>query len=94
MKVWEEFLKLEGWRSGYVSVDRALRHYARKVRSEKTRENFCTTLMLFCKYSGLDPDALVALDPSEASRLCQDYTDSLRDKGYSVRTINVAQAYL
>jgi integrase len=94
MKVWEEFLKVDGWKSGYSSVDRVLRHYARKVRSEKTRENFCVTLMLFCKYCGLDPESLVALSPEEASRLCQDFTDYLRDKGYSVRYVNVSQAYL
>lgn len=94
MKVWEEFLRLEGWSSAYGSVDRALRHYARKVRSERTRENFCVTLMLFCRYCGLDPDALVGLSSNEASRLCQSYTDHLRDKGCSVRYANVSQAYL
>jgi integrase len=94
MRVWEEFLKVDGWRSGYSSVDRVLRHYARKVRSEKTKENFCLTLMHFCKFCGLDPESLVALPPEEASRFCQDFTDYLRDKGYSVRYVNVSQAYL
>jgi len=94
MRVWEEFLKVKGWNSEYASVDKALRHYARKVRSERTRENFCITLMQFCKYCGLDPDALVALAPKNASKLCQDFTDSLRDKGCSIRYVNVCQAYL
>ena len=94
MKVWEEFLKVDGWKSDYNSVDRVLRHYARKVRSEKTRENFCSALMLFSKYCGLDPEALVALGREEASRLCQDFTDYLRDKDYSIRYVNVSQAYL
>jgi integrase len=94
MKIWEKLLKVEGWRSDYGSVDKALRHYARKVKSEKTRENFCTALMLFCKYHSLDPDALVALSPEEASKICQDFTDYLRDKSYSVRYVNVSQAYL
>ena len=91
---WEEFLKVEGWKSGYNSVDRALRHYARRVRSEKTRANFCGTLMRFCQYSGMGPDGLVELDVDEASRLCQGFTDHLRDKSYSVRYVNVSQAYL
>jgi site-specific recombinase XerD len=94
MKVWEEFLKLDDWHSGYSSVDRALRHYARKIRSEKTRENFCVAVMLFCKYCGLDPDTVVSISPGEASKHCQEFTDSLRDKNYSIRYINVNQAYL
>jgi len=94
MKVWEEFLKIKGWSSGYGSVDSALRHYARKVRSEKTRENFCIALMQFCKYCGLDPESVAALDPKEASRLCQNFTDEMRSKGYSIRYVNVSQAYL
>jgi integrase len=94
MKVWEEFLKLEEWHSSYSSVDTTLRHYARKGRSEGTRENVCVTLMQFCKHCGLDPDALVALEPKEASRLCQDFTDGLKERGCSIRYVNVSQAYL
>jgi integrase len=94
MKVWEEFLKMEGWNSRYESANNALRHYARKIRSERTRENFCGTLMLFCKHSGLDPDALVALTPANASRICQDFTDHLREKEFSIKYVNVSQAYL
>lgn len=94
MRVWEEFLRVDGWRSAYACVDRVLRHYARKVASEKTRENFGIVLMQFCRFCGLGPDALVALSPEEASKLCQDFTDSLLEKGYSVRYLNVCQAYL
>ncbi|HUT16928.1 MAG TPA: hypothetical protein VMW84_01365, partial [Acidobacteriota bacterium] len=94
MTVWEEFLKIKGWTSKYESVDRALRHYSRKVKSQKTKENFCTTLTQFCKYSNLSPDALATLTPKNASRRCQDFTDNLREKDYSIRYINVSQAYL
>jgi integrase len=94
MNVWEQFLRVEGWRSTYASVDRALRHYARKVASEKTKENFCVVLMQFCRFCGLNPEELVALSPEKASELCQAYTDSLREKGYSIRYLNVCQAYL
>ena len=94
MNVWEEFLRVEGWRSAFSSVDRALRHYARKVASEKTKENFCIILMQFCRFCGLSPDELVALSPKKASELCQTFTDSMREKGYSVRYLNVCQAYL
>jgi integrase len=94
MKKWENLLKVNGWRSDITSVDNVLRHYSRKVRSEKTRENVCVTLTSFCKFSTLNPDALVQLTPEEASRRCQDFTDHLRDKGYSIRYVNVSQAYL
>jgi integrase len=94
MTVWEDFLKIEGWKSSYDSVNKALRHYSRKVRSEKTRENFGITLMLFCKHSSLDPDAIVASGPAEVSKICQDFTDHLREKGYSIIYVNVSQAYL
>jgi integrase len=94
MRVWEEFLKLNGWRSHFVSVDKVLRHYARRVKSERTRENFCSTLMLFCKHCKMDPDTLVSLPSEEVSKLCQDFTDSLGDRGFSVRYVNVCQAFL
>ena len=87
-------MKVDGWNSEYASVNRALRHYSRKIRSEKTRENFCGTLMLFCKHSGLNPDSLVALTSTDASRICQDFTDYLRERNYSIRYVNVSQAYL
>ena len=94
MKVWEEFLKVEGWSSQYPSVDVALKHYLRKTGSEKTRENFCIALRLFCLDAHTDPDGLVALAPSEAGRLCQAFTDKMLARGDSVRYLNVTQAYL
>jgi integrase len=94
MRVWEEFLKVDGWKSQFASVDKVLRHYARRVKSERTKENFCGTLMLFCKHCKTDPDALVALSNQEVSKYSQDFTDSLRDRGFSVRYVNVCQAFL
>jgi len=94
MKIWEQFLKLDGWHSEYPSVERVLRHYARRVKSEKTRANFSMILMNFCKFAEKNPDDLVRLSVKEASRLCQAYTDSLKDKNYSIRYVNGCQAYL
>jgi len=42
----------------------------------------------------LNPEGLVALSPEQASQLCQGFTDDMRDRGYSIRYINVTQAYL
>lgn len=94
MRNWEIFLKVDGWHSEYSSVDKTLRHYARRIKSEKTREIFCGTLMQFCKYCGMGPEELVNLSVEEASKLCQGYTNSLMDKDSSIRYVNSCQAYL
>ncbi len=94
MKAWERFLKVDGWSSGYPSVDRTLKHYTRRTRSESTKMNFCKALTDLCIHSGLEPEALVKLHVSEASRRVQDYVDSLADKGLSLRYVNNSMAYL
>jgi site-specific recombinase XerD len=94
LRGWERFLKVSGWKSEYESVGRFLRHYGRKVRSERTRENVGLTLKGLCEFAGKNPDELVRLSPKEASRLVQDYVDSLADKGYSIRYVNVCLAFL
>ncbi|MEM2936869.1 MAG: tyrosine-type recombinase/integrase, partial [Candidatus Bathyarchaeia archaeon] len=91
---WEDFLKVNGWRSSYGSVDRFLSHYKRKVRSEKTRENACLTLKGLCEFAGMGPEELVALGAGEVSSLVQKFIDSLADRGYSIRYVNVSLAYL
>jgi hypothetical protein len=94
LRGWERFLKVSGWKSEYESVGRFLRHYGRKVRSERTRENVGLTLKGLCEFAGKNPDELVRLSLKEASRLVQDYVDSLADKGYSIRYVNVCLAFL
>ncbi|NIN51783.1 MAG: tyrosine-type recombinase/integrase [Nitrososphaeria archaeon] len=94
MRAWEDYLRVGGWRSGYSSVDRILRHYSRKVASEHTRRNVCETLKGFCEFVERDPDKVVALTSREASQLVQGFVDSLADKSYSVRYVNVSLAYL
>ena len=95
MTLAEKFFGVDGWRSSFESVDRVLRHYGRKVRSEHTRMNFLGTLTGFCKYVGYDdPNDLVKLSPQEASRLVQDFIDSLRERDLSIRYVNVSLAYL
>ncbi len=94
MRCWEQFLKLKGWRSEYTSVDKALHHYTKRIKSEKTRANFSSILMQFCKFANKNPEGLVDLTVEEASRLCQNFTDSLQNKNYSTCYVNVTQAYL
>lgn len=91
----EKFLGVDGWKSSFESVDKVLRHYGRKVRSEHTRMNFLGALARFCEYVGYDdPDDLVKLSPQEVSRLVQGFIDSLRERGLSIRYVNVSLAYL
>ena len=87
-------MKVDGWTSGYPSVSKALRHYARRIKSERTRETFCSALIRLCKYCGLNPDELVSLSVEDASKTCQDFLDSLRDGDFSIRYINTTLAYL
>ncbi|MEM2897266.1 MAG: site-specific integrase [Candidatus Bathyarchaeia archaeon] len=88
------FLKVSGWNSEYRSVDRVLRHYERRVKSEHTKTNLCQCLMAFCNFAGKDPDEVLRLSGKEASRLVQNFIDSLAKRGSSVRSVNVALAYL
>jgi len=94
MSGWEEFLRVKGWESEHESVNRLLRHYKRKVRSEHTKANACQALKGLSEFAGMGPDELVRLDVKEASRFVQEFVDSLKDKGYSIRYVNVSLAYL
>lgn len=94
MKSWETFLKITGWKSQYTSVDKLLKHYTRKVKSQKTKENVCLALKGLSEYVGNTPDELVSLTQKEASEIVQNYVDSLAQKDYSVRYVNVCLAYL
>lgn len=94
VKAWESFLKVRGWESDYKSVSNYLRYFMRKVGSERTKDQACYTLMAFCRFAGMSPEELVGLSKRNASKLVQSYIDSLADKGYSIRTVNVALAYL
>lgn len=96
-KIWEGdagLLRVMGWSSEYPSVQRILRYYSRKTKSESTRNVVCDTVNRFMVHSSLDPVSVLELSPGDASLLVQDYIDSLNDKGQSIRTLNVSLAYL
>jgi integrase len=90
----EAFFKVSGWSSEYKSLDKVLRHYKRRLGSEKTKENLLNFLKGLCVFSGRNPDELATLSVSEASEVVQAYLDSLADKDRSIRYINVATAYI
>ena len=94
MVAWAGYLKVDGWHSEYESVERFLRHYSRKTRSESTRRGACDMLHRFLLYSGLDPGNVIELSPEEASEKVQGFIDSMSDRGLSIRTMNTSLAYL
>jgi len=51
-------------------------------------------LKALCRFAGKGPDDLVKLTPKAASTLVQDYVDSLAEKDYSIRYVNVCLAFL
>jgi integrase len=94
VRSWESFLKVSGWTSSFESINKALRHYGRRVRSEKTRLNLLSFLYALCSFSNKNPDELVKLSVEEASEIVQSFVDNLANKGRSVRYVNVALAYI
>jgi integrase len=91
----ESFLRVDGWRSGFESVDKLLKHYGRKVRSEHTRLNVVGIVARLCRFVGVEnPDDLVKLDHKEVSQIVQNFVDSLRERDLSIRYVNVSLAYL
>jgi integrase len=71
-----------------------LRYYKRKSQSEGTKANVCQILKSFSIFAKKNPDELVGLGVEEASRLVQDYVDSLADKSFSIRYVNASLAFL
>ncbi|MGI0078178.1 MAG: hypothetical protein ACRECH_00960 [Nitrososphaerales archaeon] len=53
-RLFETHLKIDGdgWTSGYASVQKMLGHYARKTKSESTRENVLSILDAFLTFAG------------------------------------------
>ena len=94
MRNWEKSLKIDGWRSSYPSVDKCLKYYERKVKSEGTRSNCGGILSAFCKYCNKKPDDLVQMSSKEVSSRVQDYVDFLAEKDRSIRYVNMCLGYL
>jgi site-specific recombinase XerD len=91
------FLKVDGWRSEYGSVDLLLRHLSRKCGSEASRRAYLTRLYSFCIYEKkdkppifekLNPDELVKLPKSVIESRIQAYVDQFNDGNHSVRYLN------
>jgi len=82
------FLRVDGWRSDYVSVNLLLRHLSRKCKSEASRRAYLNRLYSLCIYGKADPDKLVRLPKGVIEGLVQDYADQFNDGNHSVRYLN------
>jgi len=84
------FLKVDGWKSGYTSVDLLLRHLSRKCKSEASRKAYLNRLHSFCIYAKANPEELVRLPKRANEKLVQNYADGYDDGNHSIRSINNA----
>jgi len=75
---WEILLKVEGWKSGYTSVDRLLRHLIRKTKSEGSRATYLKTLSQFVRFTDLSPEQLVVLEKEQIEENVQAFCDLAR----------------
>ncbi|MDA4131837.1 MAG: site-specific integrase [Thaumarchaeota archaeon] len=85
-------MRIDGWKSGYASVDNVLRHLQRKsggygTPSYASVEWYAPILNAFCNYVGKDPDQLVSLPKEEIEELIHSYLDAGLLKGLSKTTI-------
>lgn len=88
--LWEEYLKISGWESGYSSVNNLLRHLRyRKTGSERSRETYCSSVHSFCIFTDKFPDELVVLEKEDIEKLIEDYCyHNMERRWKSPRTAN------
>jgi integrase len=95
VRIFESDLKVDGWNSQYITVQRFLEHYARKTKSESTRENILSGLDAFLKFCGeLNPDLYVKNTKSKVEKQFQAFLDDMKKKDRSIRYINMNHAFL
>ncbi|MGA2681876.1 MAG: tyrosine-type recombinase/integrase [Candidatus Bathyarchaeia archaeon] len=83
-----EYLKVDGWKSNYESVNLMLRHLSRKCGSEASRQGYLRCVYAFCTYTELDPDKLVKLPKKVIEGRMQDFIDQFNNGNRSLRYIN------
>jgi len=92
VKAYETFLKAEGWKSEYRSVQKLLNHLARRIKSEGSRDSYLSWLYRFCRSAGKSPDEVLAMGPSWIRENMQDFVDGAGTT--TAQTGNLARATL
>lgn len=65
----------DGWSSRYASVNKLLRHLARKTRSESSRHQYCWPVYKLYIKTGKNPDELVRMSRERLEKIVQDFVD-------------------
>ncbi len=91
--------KVEGWNSEYFSVQNVLKHLQRKAMgygapSYSSVGLYVAILAQFCRFSGKNPDDLVALPKEEIEELVHSYLDGSLAKGLSRKTVKTRRSFL
>src|SRR2546422_1075255 len=91
--------KVEGWNSEYFSVQNVLKHLQRKAMgygapSYSSVGLYVAILAQFCRFSGKNPDDLVALPKGEIEELIHSYLDGSLAKGLSRKTVKTRRSFL
>ncbi|MDV3292662.1 MAG: tyrosine-type recombinase/integrase [Nitrososphaerales archaeon] len=92
-------VKVEGWNSGYFSVQNVLRHLQRKamgygVPSYSSVGLYVAIMGQFCRFAGKNPDELVRLPRAEIEDLVHSYLDQALSKGLSRKTVKTRRSFL
>jgi integrase len=82
------YLKVDGWTSGYASVNSLIKHLFRKSRSEASRKAYLRQIYSLCVSSGLTPDHLMKLPKEKIEKLVQEHADKYNDGEHSLRYVN------
>jgi len=84
------FLRVDGWKSRYLSVNNLLLHLARKSKSEGTRRVYLWHLYKFCCFTGKTPAQLVRMRRLDVERIVQRYADSFNDRSRNYSNLAIA----
>jgi hypothetical protein len=70
-KAYETFLRADGWKSEYRSVQKLLNHLARRIKSEGSRECYLSWVHWYCRKVGKGPDEVVDAELLRSGRACR-----------------------
>lgn len=92
-------VKVKGWNSEYISVQNVLKHLQRKAMgygtpSYSTVGLYVAIMAQFCRFTGKNPDQLVALAKDELEVLIHSYLDQSLAKGLSRKTVKTRRSFL
>jgi hypothetical protein len=81
-------MKIDGWKSGYASVDSVLRHLSRKasgygVPSYASVEYYADVLNQLCKFTGKNPDQLASVPKPEIEAFIHSFLDAMVERDSS-----------